>query len=255
MIGAPSLSSGSALLLLGCALVWPVQAYAVDGPEGTPPAADPAAPPAGEPPAPGAEPTPPAEPAPADPAAPPPSDFSAPPSDFSGTTEATVAPPPPPPEPEATVAVEAQAPKGSGLFTKGSKRLSLLVGAGSGAGDEYLILGAGFGYYIVNGLELGVDYEVWLFGDPTLQRLSPGVRYVLELGPIKPYVGAFYRHTFISDYRDFDQIGGRLGVYLIPRRGLFAGIGGVYEHLLDCDDDSVVNCDSVYPELTVGFMF
>jgi hypothetical protein len=249
---APSFASGSALLLLSCALVCSGRAYG----QTTPPAGEPATPPAGEAPAPSGEATPPTETTPgaADPAAPPPGDFSAPPAGFSSTTEAAVAAPPPA-EPAPSVEEEAPPQKGSGLFARGSKRLSLLVGAGSAGNDEYLILGAGFGYYILSHLELGLDYEVWLFGDPTLQRLSPGVRYVLEFGPIKPYVGAFYRHTFISDYQDFDQVGGRLGVYLIPRRGLFAGLGAVYERLLDCSDDSVINCDSVYPEVTVGFAF
>ena len=247
---APSSSSGGALLLLGCALVWSGPAYG-QGTDGTPPAGEPTTP-AGD--APAGEAAPSAEPTPAtDPAAPPPGDFSAPPAGFSATTE--VAAPPPPPEPAPSVEEVAPAPKGSGLFARGSKRLSLLAGWGTAAGDDYLILGAGFGYYILSHLELGLDYEVWLFGDPTLQRLSPGVRYVLEFGPLKPYVGAFYRHTFVSDYSDFDQVGGRLGVYLIPRRGLFAGLGAVYERLLDCDDDSVFDCDSVYPEVTIGFAF
>jgi len=243
----PSFSSSPALLLLA-ALVSSGPAYG----QGTPPAGDPATPPAGEAPAPAADGTPPAETPPADPAAPPPSDFSAPPAGFSATTEVAT---PPPAEPEPSVEEAAPAAKGSGLFARGSKRLSLLAGWGTAAGDDYLILGAGFGYYVLSHLELGLDYEVWLFGDPTLQRLSPGVRYVLEFGPLKPYVGAFYRHTFVSDYQDFDQVGGRLGVYLIPRRGLFAGLGAVYERLLDCDDDSVFDCDSVYPEVTIGFAF
>jgi len=161
-----------------------------------------------------------------------------------------------PPPPEQALVVQEEAPAQSrGPFSRGSTRLSVLVGSGFAANDNYLILGIGGGYYFLDHVELGLDYEVWLFGDPTLQRLSPGLRYVLELGPLKPYIGAFYRHTFVSDFNDFDQVGARVGAYLIPRRGVFAGLGAVYEHLLDCDEDGVVDCNQFYPELTVGFAF
>jgi len=156
-------------------------------------------------------------------------------------------------EPEAPQEAE---PKGKdwGPFAKGSKRLSLLVGTGYTGGDNYFILGGGLGFFVVNGLELGLDYEAWIGGDPFIHRLSPGAKFVLGFVPrIKPYVGIFYRRTMVANYDDFSQWGARVGAFYAPPRGrVFVGGGAVYERLFDCDDSGVVDCDSWYPEVMVG---
>jgi hypothetical protein len=136
-------------------------------------------------------------------------------------------------------------------------RLSLLVGTGWTRGDNYLIIGAGAGYYLVDGLEAGLDYEAWIGGSPVFHRLSPGLRYVLHMVPtIKPFVGAFYRHTFVNDIEDLNSVGARAGLYFAPPRSRTQiGGGAVYERLLSCDDSSIVQCDTVYPEIFVGVAF
>ncbi len=174
------------------------------------------------------------------------------------STDETVPPPPPPPsyeEPAPPPPPDEPPPRRTaGPFARGSVRLSLLIGTGWTSLDEYLILGAGVGYYLVDGLELGLDYEAWLFGDPVLHRLSPGVRYVFHMVPvIKPYVGAFYRHTFVNDFNDFNYVGGRAGLFYAPERsGVYVGGGAVYEHLLNCKDRGFTDCDDVYPEIFIG---
>jgi len=165
-------------------------------------------------------------------------------------------PPPPPPEPDQPP----DEPRGrsAGPFSRGSVRLSLLIGTGYTPTDNYLILGGGVGYYLVDGLELGIDYEAWFLAEPVMHRLSPGLRYVFHMIPvIKPYVGGFYRHTFVgNDIDDLDYLGGRLGVYYAPPGGrVYVGGGAVYEHLLDCTNNAFVDCDSVYPEIFVGVGF
>lgn len=130
----------------------------------------------------------------------------------------------------------------------------MLIGSGWTATDQYLILGAGAGYYLVDGLELGLDYEAWLFGSPVFNRLSPGVRYTFHMVPvIKPYVGAFYRHTFVNDYNDLNYLGARAGIFYAPKSGgVYVGGGAVYDHLLNCTASEFVDCDEVYPEIFVG---
>ena len=211
----------------------------------------PAPPPATSPPPPGTEPapTPGGEPPPPladsplvqdEPSAPPP------------TYQDTALPPPPPPD-------EPPPPRRSaGPFARGSVRLSVLIGTGSSAYDTYLILGGGAGYYLLDGLELGLDYEAWFLADPVMHRLSPGLRYVFHMVPlIKPYIGGFYRHTFVgSDIEDWDSLGARGGIYYVPPNGgLYVGGGAVYEHLLGCSNSAFVDCDDVYPEIFVGVTF
>ncbi len=102
---------------------------------------------------------------------------------------------------------------------KGSVRLTLVLGTASTTNDNYFIIGGGVGYYILNGLEVGLDYEAWLFAKPVMQRLSPEARYVFHMVPVvKPFAGVFYRRNFITDYDDYNQIGARLGAYFIQSR-------------------------------------
>jgi hypothetical protein len=168
--------------------------------------------------------------------------------------EAALPPEPPPPEPP--LGAEDEGPS-AGPFRQAAVRLSLLLGSGESSTDTYFILGAGAGYYVLNGLELGADYEAWLGGSPTLQRLSPEARYVLWFVPtIKPYLGFFYRHTFVSGYDGLNSLGGRAGVYYAPERSrMYLGGGVAYERYLACTDSVLGDCDELYPELAFGVSF
>jgi hypothetical protein len=142
-------------------------------------------------------------------------------------------------------------------FAQGALRLTLAMGLKSTLTDNYVLVGAGVGYYVVDGLELGVDYQAWVAGDPTLHQLGPEVRYVLQfVQTLKPYFGVFYRHTFVKGYVDLDGVGVRAGLYYAPEtaRAYFGG-GFVYEHLVDCALDKLVHCDEAYPEASFGVSF
>lgn len=163
--------------------------------------------------------------------------------------EKTDSPPPPPPDdaPEED--------RGRKAFSRGTLRLTLLVGSGSSITENYLIVGGGVGYFILNGLEVGLDYEAWIFGSPVMHRVSPETKYIFHFVPvIKPYIGAFYRRTFVTEgYDDYDHVGARGGIfYAPPRSRIYVGGGAVYEHLVDCTDSAFMDCDDVYPEIMIG---
>ena len=159
----------------------------------------------------------------------------------------------PPPEPVAPPEEE-DAPSKAGPFRKGAVRLTLLLGTGYTTDETYLIVGGGLGYFLVDGLGVGLDYEAWIFGSPVMHRVSPEVRYILHFVPTaKPYIGGFYRHTFVNDYDDLNYLGARAGLIIAPERSrVYFGAGAVYEHLLECNDNAFVDCDNVYPEVMVG---
>lgn len=141
-------------------------------------------------------------------------------------------------------------------FEKGSRRASFVVGSGRTFANNYFVIGLGAGYYVYDGLEIGLDGEAWLGSDPDIYKLSPQVKYVLPTqSKIRPYIGAFYRHAFIDNYDDLDTIGGRGGIYLIQDRKWYVGVGAVYESYLNCDEDVYNTCDDVYPEITFAFSF
>lgn len=141
-------------------------------------------------------------------------------------------------------------------FKKGSRRVSIVAGSGQMFSDDYLIIGLGAGYYVLDGLELGLDGEAWLGGDPDIYKLSPQAKYILPTqSRLRPYVGAFYNHLFIDHYDDLDTIGGRGGVYFIQEEQWFFGVGVVYESYLNCDDRVYSSCDDIYPEISFSFSF
>jgi len=141
-------------------------------------------------------------------------------------------------------------------FKKGSRRVSIVAGSGRAFSNDYIIIGLGAGYYVFDNLELGLDGEAWLGGDPDMYKLSPQAKYILPTqSRLRPYVGAFYNHLFIDHYDDLDTIGGRGGVYFIQEERWFLGVGVVYESYLDCDDTIYSSCDEFYPEITFSFSF
>ena len=139
-------------------------------------------------------------------------------------------------------------------FSQGSQAVSVIAGAGSAFNDDYIILGVGYGYYVLKGLELGIDAQFWLSGDPSINKLSPQIRYVFtQPEKVKPYVGAFYRRTYIDGLEDLDSIGYRAGLNFMGKGNFFFGVGAVYEEYRDCNESIFSDCSSTYPEILFSF--
>lgn len=165
--------------------------------------------------------------------------------------QATTTTPPPAAQP---VAVQTTPPpQNAGMFSQGRRRVTGTVGWGSAFGNDYLLVGLGVGYFVRNGLDVGVDFEGWFLGEPTMYKLSPRADYVMWRSPrLKPYVGAFYRWNFISDFDDQSSIGGRAGAFYKGTRGGMAGAGVVYERFIS---DRFEDKDVIYPEIFVAVSF
>src|SRR5262245_25848505 len=164
------------------------------------------------------------------------------PSDTAAPVPATTAPAvTPAPAPEPTYHEDA------GMFSKGRKRITITGGWGQSFDDDYLLLGIGFGYFMANGLDVGVDFEGWLLGEPHVYKLSPRIDYVAwQLPRLKPYFGAFYRRSFVTDdLEDLDSLGGRAGAFYRGGRGGMAGAGVVYERYMNYNDSMGGSADLV----------
>lgn len=141
-------------------------------------------------------------------------------------------------------------------FDRGHVGFSVGAGEQSAFGHNYVGLGAGVGYYVLDGLELGA-FALHEFGDgPSINEVSPSLRYVAQplVGswPVIPYAAVFYNHWFLGDgFSDLDTVGTRGGLLHLEGR-LLVGLGVVYEHTVSTCRTS---CDSVYPDLTFGFTF
>ena len=169
-------------------------------------------------------------------------------------TQMQTAPPPatqttPPPPPPAK-----QQP--TGPFGKGTRRATFTAGWGRSFGEDYLLLGLGVGYYFRNNMALNLGLETWALNDPNVTKFTPELQIVVPRprGP-RPYLAGFWRHAWIEDEPDLSSIGGRVGIYNKIGGRSAGGIGAVYEHYLDCDEDRYNSCSQVYPEAVFGVSF
>jgi hypothetical protein len=152
-------------------------------------------------------------------------------------------PPPPPP------------PRTPTPFDRGKFSLGGGAGRQSNLGFDYFVIGLGVGYYVLDGVEVGLA-GLYQFGDgPSISQLSPSLRYVAQplvgRSPLIPYGGVFYRHWFIgSDIDDVDTLGGRVGLLYVS--GFVIGLGIVYEHTVS---ECVEDCGQFYPDFTISLSF
>ena len=144
----------------------------------------------------------------------------------------------------------------AGAFSKGRTHFVISGGPGYAFDETYFVLGLGASYYLIDGLNAGLFVESWTGADPGMTKLTPSVQYVFHQVPtLKPYVGAFYRRTYLERLDDLDSWGGRAGVYLQAARNAYVGLGYVYESYLDCNKTTYRSCDSSYAEVSVTFAF
>lgn len=141
-------------------------------------------------------------------------------------------------------------------FDRGRMNLSAGGGSTTNFGERYFALGAGFGYFVLDGLELGIS-ALHQFGDgPSISKVAPQIRYIAKplVGkwPLIPYVGVFYTHWFIGDtFEDVDAVGSRAGLLYVSGRVLL-GLGVAVERTVsECIDE----CTTVYPDLTISLSF
>jgi hypothetical protein len=143
----------------------------------------------------------------------------------------------------------------AGAFSKGSTSVVFIAGSGYAFNESYLVLGLGVGYYLFDGLNLGLSVESWSGSDPKLYKVTPSVTYVFHQVPLKPYIGVFYRRTYMENLPDLDSAGARAGVYFNAGRNAYIGVGGVYETYLDCNTTQYKSCSDTYPEVTFVLSF
>jgi len=113
----------------------------------------------------------------------------------------------------------AAAPPEPRPFGRGSMSLGLVVGLSTGQGTAFA-LGGGFGYFVLPGLEPGVQLDVTFGTDrPTVTALMPYVRWVIWRSYlISPFIKAQAGRWFITDWDDVTVVGGGGGLVLFLSR-------------------------------------
>jgi hypothetical protein len=131
-------------------------------------------------------------------------------------------------------------------------RLGASAGVGRAYDQTYYQLGGRLGYDVGFGItpEIGLSY--WGGATPSFWQVSPGLTWYLPLPLLRPYLGGFYAHEFVSDgLPDQDGIGVRGGIGLLGAGPLSVNIGVAYERRLSCPAD----CDTWWPEASAGVSF
>ena len=159
-----------------------------------------------------------------------------------------------------SITTAAYARTDAGPFREGSGRMTLLIGGGTAYENNiqynYTILGVGAGYYVSDGLEVGLDVEDWLGSGPRIYRVSPEIHYVFyEVETIKPYAGVFYRRNFIEGHDDVNTVGFRAGGLFLMGKRSYLGAGMVYDKYLNCNNSPFSSCSDIYPEIIVAVTF
>ena len=150
----------------------------------------------------------------------------------------------------------ASASEVAGVFSKGRTNLVITAGSGYAFNETYFVLGLGVGYYLIDGLSVGLSVESWSGSNPGLYKFTPSVQYVFyQIAKVIPYIGAFYRRTYIDGRPDINSMGGRAGVYLAAGRHAYVGLGAVSESYIDCNKTIYSSCSDTYPEVSFVISF
>lgn len=143
----------------------------------------------------------------------------------------------------------------SAPYEQGSLRGALALGSVGAYGERYILVGGSLTYFVLDGLGLRLDGDLWLGGEPSVSRLSPGLEYVFLIDDsFGPYAGAFFRHWFVgSATADLQTVGARGGLIFRRGSGTTFGIGIAAETQVQpaCSRD----CTFYYPELSLALAF
>jgi hypothetical protein len=146
-------------------------------------------------------------------------------------------------------------------FDQGCVNLGLGLGGGSVGGKAAFNVGVKFGYFVLPGLEPGVETSVTFGSDqPTVISLLPYLRWIIYRAlPVSPYLMAQAGRLFVitndplySD-EDFTAVGGGGGVIVFLHRSIGLQLGGKVLALPGgetCDPCVIYGID-----LSLGFIF
>lgn len=141
-------------------------------------------------------------------------------------------------------------------FDRGSLDLGLIVAISTG-GEVAVTLGGNFGYFVLPGLEPGLQVDV-TFGSnrPTVTSLLPYLRWVFYRSYVlSPYVKLQGGRFFIEGADDLSGIGGGGGLVFFLTRVAGIQLEGMVYRLFPSDACLENGCTATSFGLTLGFYF
>lgn len=144
-------------------------------------------------------------------------------------------------------------------FSQGSIGVGIIAGGGSlntnSGTKNYNVIGVNADYFIADSLSVGLGYTGWFGNSPSISQFTVPISYYIPLNEkFTPYIGAFYRYTYMGrPYNDYSSYGVKAGVAMKISRRAYLGAGWTEEYYGDCSNFK--ECSTGYPELLVIFTF
>jgi hypothetical protein len=156
----------------------------------------------------------------------------------------------------AAAAPPAPAPEPQRPFARGSLDLGLVVAVSAGQ-EVAFTLGGNFGYFVLPGLEPGLQVDVTFGANrPTVTTLTPYLRWVVWRSyALSPYLKLQGGRWFIEGATDLTALGGGGGLVFFITRSAGLQLEGVVYRLFPGDACPANGCTAPSFGLTVGLYF
>ena len=130
-------------------------------------------------------------------------------------------------------------------FGRGNINVGLGLGFSAGAGETAFSVGGAFGYFVLDGLEPGLQLDV-TFGSnrPTVTALLPYLRWIFYRSySVSPYLKAQGGRFFVTGHADVTALGGGGGIVVFISRRVGLQLEGLVFRLFPkdvCADECTV---------------
>jgi hypothetical protein len=144
----------------------------------------------------------------------------------------------------------------SSFFMQNTQHLSFNLSFSDSLKRDYVGFGLGYRYFPLDGLEVGLDFDLLLGNEPIIYRVSPEIRYVFY--PLKtfiPYVGVFYQYNYIVNMENKGGLGARAGFYTPVGDNSYVGYGLSAGELRQCDKMVYGECSTIQVEFNFSLVF
>ena len=117
--------------------------------------------------------------------------------------------------------------------------------------SDYIITGGNIGWFLLDGLKLGVGYERWYNQTPNIDKLSVDLNYYLPVSErVRPYIGAFLANNYLGSVDAGISEGVKIGILFSSE---VASIG--LEWNQEYYDRCFIGCERAYPMVMLGIGF
>lgn len=139
------------------------------------------------------------------------------------------------------------------IFSQGRASLGIKLGSVSVSNENYTVAGFSGNYFVIDDISVGLGYERWFSGSPSIQKISAESSYFIPVDEkVRPYVGLLYRHIYVSNADNINAYGYRAGLAIVNQNLLVSG--GIVQERYE-SRTAIFDKTHTYAEVVVSFFF